>query len=278
MGISGPMILSTRRAPAQPPSAPARGCDTIRSVSYRKESHSPAESPPPAPPQPRRGRPRDAALEQRIVATVLALLGEKGYDSISIEEVARRSGASKASLYRRWSSKRDMVLAALRSGPAQDGAGEAVDTGSLREDLLELCRRLDRTMRRTDARTAMLLLEAGLEDPELCAAIETAVGPTGARLPRAVLEAAEARGELPPGADPFVFEEVVGSALLLRRTNGLAADASYLEALVEAIVLPGLRASAALGRPLPAGIFSGAPTPAPLPTAPPHQHPSEETP
>ncbi|GAA3875074.1 TetR/AcrR family transcriptional regulator [Streptomyces sedi] len=200
-------------------------------------------------------------MERRILAAVVEVLSESGYEGLTYEEVARRCGASKASLYRRWRLKRDMVVAALRAGPAREGATEPVDTGSLRGDLLALCRRLDRTMRAADSGTAMLLLQAGLEDPELCEAIEDSVGPTGARLPRPVVDAAVARGELPEGTDPFPFEEVVGAALLLRRVNGLPAGEGYLAALVDTVVLPALRATAAAERPLPAGIFSGAPVP-----------------
>lgn len=211
--------------------------------------------------KPARGRPRDELLEQRILAAVGSLLPERGYDGVTYEEVARRSGASKASLYRRWKSKRDMVIAAVKAGPARHGSAEPIDTGSLRGDLLMLCRRLDRTMRAADSQTAMLLLQAGLEDPELCEALETAVGATGARLPRQVIDAAVLRGELPAGVDPFPFEEVVGAALLIRRVNGLLVNEEYLDALVDTVLLPALRATAGARSPLPAGIFSGRPTP-----------------
>lgn len=196
---------------------------------------------------------------QRILAAVSAVLAESGYEGVSFEEVARRSGAAKASLYRRWSSKQEMVVAALKAGPAQRTASAEIDTGSLRGDLLELARRLDRTMRASDSKTAMLLLQAGLEDPDLCQAIEASVGPTGARLPRSVLDAAIGRGELPPDADPFPFEEVLGSTLLLRRVNGVPVDDAYLEALVDVVLLPALRATTGRQRPLPSGIFSGNP-------------------
>ncbi len=92
---------------------------------------------------------------------------------------------------------------------------------------------------------------------ELCEAIEDSVGPTGARLPQSVIDTAVARGELPAGASPFVFEEVVGSVLLLRRNNGLATDDHYLASLVDTVIVPALVASASSATTLPAGIFSG---------------------
>jgi AcrR family transcriptional regulator len=188
-----------------------------------------------------------------------ALLAERGYEGVSFEEVARRAGASKATLYRRWSTKREMVVAAIKAGPARREGPDTLDTGSLRGDLLALCGRLITTMRSADGQTALLLLQAGLEDPELCEEIERSVGPTGARLPQTVIDAAVRRGELPEGADPFAFEEVTGAVLLLRRLNGLTVDDAYLEALVDSILIPALRASVPVPGALPAGIFSGKP-------------------
>ncbi len=216
----------------------------------------------------RGGRPRDEDVERRILVAVGAVLAESGYDGVTFEEVARRSGAAKATLYRRWKSKRDMVIAALKAGPGRRQERDEIDTGSLRGDLHALCRRLDQTMRSTDGQTAMLLLQAGLDDPDLCEAIETSMGPTGARLPRSVIDAAVDRGELTSPTDPFPYEEVVGAALLLRRLNGLLVDDGYLAALIDTILIPALLATPRTPGPLPAGIFSGRPTSQPDPTHP----------
>lgn len=211
-------------------------------------------------PDRRGGRPRDDIREAAILDAAYRLLAEVGYDGVTFEAVARRAGASKATLYRRWKSKREMVVAALKAVPARREGADQIDTGSLRGDLLALCRRLLTTMRSTDGQTALLLLQAGLEDPELCDEIERTVGPTGARLPAAVIDAAVRRGELPAGVDPFAFEEVVGSVLLLRRLNGLGTDDAYLAALVDSILLPALQAEPPAGQRLPGGIFSGRPS------------------
>lgn len=220
---------------------------TIRGVTY---SNSGSAS---------RGRPRDQELDRRITAAVLEVLGEHGYEGLTFEAVARRSQASKASLYRRWATKREMVLAAIKNGPARKTAEPLTQKDSLRDALMELVQRLARTMCAADAGTAMMLLQAGLEQPELCDAIEEAVGPTGARLPQSVIDAAVARAELPPDVQPFAYEEVVGSVLLLRRANGLAITDEYLQSLVETVIIPALVASAGHAS-LPAGIFSGHPS------------------
>ncbi|MFE3256449.1 TetR/AcrR family transcriptional regulator [Nocardia sp. NPDC059091] len=193
--------------------------------------------------------------EVEILACVLELLGEVGYDALTFEAVARRARASKATLYRRWETKRDMVVAAVKAGPASGNSADAVDTGSLRGDLIALCERLDTTMRSADATMSLMLLQAGLEDPDLCRHIEEVTGPTGAKLPASVMSAAIGRGELPAGAKPFPYEEIAGSVLLLRRLNGLPAGPEYLSHLVDTILIPALQASGRPEPPLPA-IFS----------------------
>lgn len=220
---------------------------TIRDVPYRNE-----------PPSTARGRPRDPELDRRITGVVLETLSEEGYEGVTFEAVARRCQTSKASLYRRWPSKRDMVLAAVKDGPARHASAAIGSGASLRDDLLALVRRLSQTMSAADTGAAFMLLQAGLDDPDLCDAIETAVGPTGARLPQSVIDAAIARRELAPGATSFAYEEVVGAVLLLRLANGLAVNDEYLQALIDGVVIPALTASHDHPA-LPAGIFSGHP-------------------
>ncbi|WP_254699034.1 TetR/AcrR family transcriptional regulator [Rhodococcus sp. SGAir0479] len=219
-------------------------------MSYRNSSADDAAA------EVRPGRPRDSVREGEILACVLELLAEVGYDAVTFEAVARRARSSKATLYRRWGTKQEMVVAAVKAGPASAGPGAVIDTGTLRGDLLALCGRLAETMRSSDGSMSLMLLQAGLEDPELCSHIEEATGPTGAKLPAPVLAAAVARGELPHGARSFPYEEITGSVLLLRRLNGLPTDPEYLAHLVDHILVPALRASAAGDEPPTRAIFS----------------------
>nr|MDT0665880.1 helix-turn-helix domain-containing protein [Micromonospora sp. DSM 115978] len=93
------------------------------------------------PPRPRRrGRP----LEDDIRATVVDLLAEHGFAALTMDLVAARARAGKATLYRRWSGKLDLVADAV----AQLGAAPATDpdTGSLRGDVLAQLRELARSL------------------------------------------------------------------------------------------------------------------------------------
>ena len=70
--------------------------------------------------------------EQEILDAALEVLGEVGYDRLTMDAVASRAKASKATLYRRWTNKLTLVIDAL---VAQKAAPEPADTGSLRGDL-----------------------------------------------------------------------------------------------------------------------------------------------
>jgi AcrR family transcriptional regulator len=192
---------------------------------------------------------------------VLEVLAEAGFEGLTFEQVARRARCSKATLYRRWPTKKDMVVAAIKAGPGSGNDPAPVHTGSLRGDLLALLERLEVAMD-LGGSVSLIMLQAGLEDPDLCDYIEASVGPTGARLPDNVREAAIARGELPEAANPFAYEEVAGAVLLLRKLNGLTTDSVYRERLADAVLIPALRRSTAAGQ---HGIFSGSPTPANAP-------------
>lgn len=77
---------------------------------------------------------RWTARESELLAVTLRLLQQHGYDRLSLDEVAAESRASKATMYRRWPSKAELVLAAFIEGTRTDM--ELPNTGSLREDLL----------------------------------------------------------------------------------------------------------------------------------------------
>src|SRR3954447_18445688 len=74
--------------------------------------------------------------ESELLAVTLQLLQEHGYDRLTVDAVATSARASKATLYRRWPTKAELVLAAFVEGTRQ--AAVDPDTGTLRDDLLRL--------------------------------------------------------------------------------------------------------------------------------------------
>ncbi len=82
-----------------------------------------------------RGRPRSAEAHGAILGAAAALLAEGGFAQLTMEAVAMRAGVSKATVYRRWGSKEELVMELVTAMPY---AGEPPDTGSVEGDLLEL--------------------------------------------------------------------------------------------------------------------------------------------
>lgn len=84
-------------------------------------------------PQRRRGRPRDTTADSRILEAAGQLILQRGFDKVTVDDVAALARAGKATVYRRWSSKEDLAVAALEQLYHQELP--VPDTGSVREDL-----------------------------------------------------------------------------------------------------------------------------------------------
>src|SRR3984885_5350644 len=81
----------------------------------------------------RPGRPRSEQAEQAILEAAIEAVGDRGIDGVSCEDVAARAGVGKATLYRRWPGKEDLLIAAFAAlrRPLPEPRGESV-----REDLI----------------------------------------------------------------------------------------------------------------------------------------------
>ncbi|WP_404822849.1 alpha/beta fold hydrolase [Mycolicibacterium baixiangningiae] len=127
----------------------------------------------------------------------------------------------------------------------------------MRGNLLALCQRLVQSLRSSDSQAALVLLQAGLEDPELCEEIERTVGPTGARLPRAVIGAAVRRGELPQVVDLNVAVAGSGPAVILLhgfpQTHYMWRDVARELAARHTVIAADLRGYGDSGKPMERG-------------------------
>src|SRR5689334_11946810 len=90
-----------------------------------------------------RGRSRDDSRDPQILQATAQLLAEVGYDRLTMDAVAARAHAGKATLYRRWSSKGELVVDALGCAAHGETPEAAPDTGSLRGDLEALVKARD---------------------------------------------------------------------------------------------------------------------------------------
>lgn len=140
---------------------------------------------------PRLGRPRDPSRDVAILDATLSLLAETGYGALTMEAVATRAGVGKATLYRRWPGKEQLVVDALAS------LGEQVEVprgADVRERLVVL---LDTVRKRSGSRAARIfprLISQSVDHPELMRRYrDQVITPRRARF-RAVLEEAVAEG------------------------------------------------------------------------------------
>jgi AcrR family transcriptional regulator len=165
-----------------------------------------------------RGRPRSAEAGEAIVAATLAVFAERGFDGASIDEIARLAGVTRATVYRRWRRKEDLIVHALGKVREGDGHGVAdwseVGADAFVRIMLEV---VPETLARPDLAplTARLLGEARAH-PELIRAYwDGYLAPRRAAFARAIAEM-QAQGRLPPGADPDVLQDMISGGLVYR--------------------------------------------------------------
>jgi AcrR family transcriptional regulator len=84
----------------------------------------------------KRGRPRDPEADGRILASASSLILLRGFDSMTVDEVATNAGVGKATVYRRWARKEDLAVAAMEQLYRDEMPFP--DTGSIREDLVAM--------------------------------------------------------------------------------------------------------------------------------------------
>jgi len=173
----------------------------------------------------RRGRPRSLDREREILAAAIQALIDDGYDAMSVEGVAARAGAGKATLYRRWSNKAELVADAIREHVAHEIP--LADTGDVRADMRSFLTGFHRAFNGVDGKLLAVFTAERLRNPDLAAAFdERHVKERRAHLYRIVRDAIE-RGDLPADSDAELLAEV-GPAIMVheftRRGGNLSRD------------------------------------------------------
>jgi AcrR family transcriptional regulator len=186
------------------------------------------------PSPPGRGRPRDAALDERILEQVLDLLGSSGYAGLTLDELAVRSGVAKTTILRRWPSKAAVAAAGVERLALQ--SVDVPDFGTLHRDLHALLHgAVDMFVRGRGQFVPWLLREAG-HHPEITDLLH-AVLHTRRQAYRRVLARATARGELDPTVDQeLLIDMLIGpvwTRLLITR-DPITRD--YVDAIVQMVL------------------------------------------
>lgn len=188
-------------------------------------------------------RRRGAVLERAILDAALDQLGTVGWNGLTMEGVAAGAQTGKAAVYRRWPSKEELVADALRSGLST--VEEPPDLGSVREDLLELCRRVREAMySRPGFALRAVLHECDSESAEHFqnVILEGVVQPT-VRLLMEVIRRGMERGEVRSDAANAYVCDVV-PAMLMYRSKVCASEWTDqdLEEMIDCVMVPLLRA------------------------------------
>ncbi|WP_030489265.1 TetR/AcrR family transcriptional regulator [Micromonospora chokoriensis] len=206
----------------------------------------------------KRRAPAGAAVLRDEITTAIrrALMQELaavGYGRLSIEAVARRAGVSKTAIYRRWSSKLELVLEIVAA--AAHGKLPALDTGSLRGDLALLFQVVAHALRHPLASQIIpdLLAEAA-RNPSIDATLRQLLHTRQQEIGGHLVTRAVRRGELPADTElDAAIDLIVGPLYWRLAIARLPLTDDYLDNLVESVAA-GLGADSAVPRPRAASV------------------------
>lgn len=189
-----------------------------------------------------RTRPRiEGAREEEILAATLHLLAQVGYDRLTMDAVATAAKAGKATLYRRWSSKADLVVDAVSRAKACP-APPVVDTGSLRGDLVAMSCGIGGLTDEVPMSVLASLVTALPREPELAEAFHRLFLDPRVAVAVEVFERARERGEIGADVDPHLLATVLPSIVIHRQfILQQDADETFVERVVDEVILPACR-------------------------------------
>lgn len=190
----------------------------------------------------RLGRKRDHTRDDDILDATLNVLAEVGYEGLTMDMVAARAGAGKATIYRRWSSKEELMLDAVaRMKRMQVDLEHLPDTGTLRGDLLALFKpqsieESERKLKIMTGLASMLSAHQGLAEMVNAAIVEP-----WAIAHRIFMQRAIDRGEISASADIETASQIIPSmsayrALIQRKPF----EKEFLVTLIDGVLLPAL--------------------------------------
>ncbi|MBV7697774.1 TetR/AcrR family transcriptional regulator [Streptomyces sp. TRM70350] len=163
---------------------------------------------------PNRGRPRDAARDRALLDATLAVLAESGYGGLTTTAVAARAKVSTATLYRRWSSKEDLVIAAastyIRDLKTPPG------TGTLEGDLRAVLQDKAAALTGESGRLMRALVGEAAHNAALAEALTTAFVTPLRRRVEEIVRSAVHRGEIAPPEDADLLGDLVIGPMVSR--------------------------------------------------------------
>jgi AcrR family transcriptional regulator len=176
--------------------------------------------------------------ETELLAVTLELLQEHGYDRLTVDAVAAKARASKATVYRRWPSKAELVLAAFIEGIRQ--VAVAPDTGTLRGDLLRLGELICQQGQQHAGTIRAVLVEVA-RNPALNDVMQQQFIEQRKALINHILQQAADRGEIEQAAMNDELWDLLPHYLIFRSIfPGRPPTRQTVQALVDEVIIPSL--------------------------------------
>jgi AcrR family transcriptional regulator len=173
-----------------------------------------------AKPRNRPGRPRSEESRAAVLRATSQLLREVGLRAMTTEEIASRSGASKATIYKWWPNKYAVAFDAFLSEMTAESHDP--DTGSARDDLIAVVRGLLRFYTGPSGRVFAQLVGEAQTDPEIQRELRANLVDSRRRIFRSIWERGVERGEFRADTDPDAAIDVAIGPALYRLMMGHA--------------------------------------------------------
>jgi AcrR family transcriptional regulator len=181
------------------------------------------------------GRPRSPEVDEAILDAAVEAFVDHGLDGLSVDDVAARAGVGKATIYRRYACKVDLVVAAARRCCEQQP--QVAETGDLDVDLRAVAHALAAMLDRSIAGRAIPRMVAeSSRQAEMRDAQRDFVGRRRAHT-IALVDRAIERGDLRADTDPAVLVDMISGPLFYRHlVTGEHTDAAYVDRLVDSVL------------------------------------------
>ena len=163
-----------------------------------------------------RGRPRDPAADEAILRAALELFVEHGVEGASFEQIARRAGVARTTVYRRWSSREDLLAQAMevaREAPERSlTAAARVPLKRMADELINALSKM--ATRRGYLRTVAKLVGSVPDSPKLMSVYWNTYVIPRRRMVAEIIGRARARGAIAKDADAETLLDMIGGAIM----------------------------------------------------------------
>lgn len=186
------------------------------------------------------GRPRDVGREDAIQKAAIELMHEVGYERCTIGAIADRARASKATIYRRWKNKQELLVSAVTRHSFSKTPD--FDQGNLREDLIELISERIKSLKGPDGALVSALLSAARNDPDLGKLIPTSIREDQNDSVMRIINRGLERGEISETSNVDLLLEILPGIFTYRIfMTHQSVNRKFIEQLVDGVLIPALK-------------------------------------